>query len=163
MSYFVSQITLEAALVFLLLGLGYRAVYSMLLLVCREATDPRATASFLKSAFYGRSLASIRGSILEPCHKKVNTPDSLHAVVIMVFGVLLTLSAYALCDGVPRLYALLFFVIGYFLLFILQREGLFRVLYKPMLAVLYLLARTFLLPFRTLYKIRHLLRKNDKT
>ena len=115
MNYFVSQIDVETVIVFFLIGTIFCTIYMAISKVLCLLNNKIVFLSFKKTPLNPISFETIKknGKVFFEYQKGKTPPDALRALMIFSLGIVLTFSLYALCDGVPRIYALLITAIGY--------------------------------------------------
>ena len=164
MNYFVSNIDFETVVTFLFIGAVFCTAYSIfsyflwiiksryiIVLIKDLSFGP---ASFTHARTTNRELKK---------RKKKDIPDVFKALAIISLGVVITFALYALCDGVPRLYALLFTAIGYLLVRFFLNSALLSLPCELLFAVMYVLLSVIILPVKGfIYLARQKRLKSDK-
>ena len=149
MNYFVSNINFEAVVTFFFIGAVFCSAYSIasyfLWIITSRYIIILIRDLSIKSAliFHAREVKKE----LEKGEKNV-VPDAVKALAIISLGVVMTFALYVLCDGVPRLYALLFTAIGYLLTRFLLDSALLSLPRELVFTVIYALLSVIVLPIK---------------
>lgn len=111
MNYFVSQIDLETVVSFFLIGAVFCGIYLTVSKLLWLIKSQAVLVLFKKSGSFAKIKEN--GKAIYEYKKSEKPSDFLRALMLLSLGVVITFLLYALCDGVPRIYALLCTAIGY--------------------------------------------------
>lgn len=149
MNYFVSNITAEAVIVFFLIGFSFYTAYFIISGLI-ALTSRSYVAAFIRAILAGSSLKAVMAQVrsVKLYEEGKTQSDILRSTLILVCGLVLTLSLYALCDGVPRLYAITFTFIGGFVVRVLLKQVVYTAAIRLIVPVAYVVFSILLSPLR---------------
>ena len=108
MNYFVSDFTLESLGIFLFLGMAFSLFHDLFFALLE-----------LPSVLHN-ALVALKGSSKVQKNHSISSNsrshDLIRAIMILLAGIIFVLTVYAICDGVPRIYALTFTLLGFYVL-----------------------------------------------
>ena len=164
MNYFVSNIDLETVATFFFIGAVFFSANSIISYFLWIITSRYIIILIRDLSINPASLVHAREVKRELEKREKNgLNDAFKALAIISLGVVITFALYALCDGVPRLYALLFTAIGYLLTHFLLDSALLSLPCDLVFAVIYALISVIVLPIKgVIYLARRKKLKSDK-
>ena len=155
MNYFVSTITAETTSTFFLIGAAFYTAYFILSVLITLISESYLVV-FASAILGGTSLKAViaKAQSIKFDKENGNHPDVLRGALILICGVISTLSLYALCDGVPRFYAIAFMLVGGIAARFLLTGTFYILVIHIIVPISYLLFSILLLPFRLIYRIK---------
>ena len=164
MNHLIFHIDFEVVITFFLIGATFGGIYFILLEILDILKSRFFIFVFKEFAFKPVSFSAIEEKSREcKVEKGGNALDALSALIIISIGVLLVLSLYALCDGVPRIYALAFAATGYFSAYLLFDCVASFSLFRSILFLAYAIYSIIVAPLgRAIQAIRHKKLKSNK-